>query len=375
MNVGRTSPGIVFERIIKGLSKIHEVDVVSANYDPSVDLSLVKNTIITKRYFRHPRIYKALISLFRIDPRDILWAKKVRKALIAKNLNNYELILSLVSFHHYAPLITANTIKNLTGIKHAVYMVDAIPAPLGWSKNNAYYKGVKNMMARLLPNVDYLFSSNSKMLKYQIETFVPNKKLVSKVLHNPAYGHFKNVPQKTPFKYMFLYTGGIYGLRTPKHVISAFKIFLEEFPNSTLEFVGSEISKEYLSEFTAEERKKVLVHPFTKDLKDFYERATALIDIDAVLTDDVYLSGKVVNYLLINRIIISISGKNSPARELFKEIPSIIKCDHLIEDIFNGMKTAVLKQREEIDFSDRRAVINLFKLDSVIDQFNKTVQV
>jgi hypothetical protein len=39
MNVGRTAPGIVFERLIYGLSSLHQIDVLTADYDPSIDFS------------------------------------------------------------------------------------------------------------------------------------------------------------------------------------------------------------------------------------------------------------------------------------------------------------------------------------------------
>lgn len=374
MNVGRTSPGIVFERIIQGLSKKFEIDLVTADYDPSINLTQIKNTIVVPRYFRHPRIYKALISLLKIDPRDILWARKVGKMLRSKNIKNHDLVLSLISFHHYSPLLSSVIIGKTAKIKKAAYFVDAIPAPIGWSKDDGYFRAVKKMMARLLPDFNYLFSSNPKMLEYQLGTFNSKKDLVSEVLFNPMYGEFRNYRRRNNLNYMFLYTGGIYGLRNPQFVISAFKLILKEFPESTLEFVGSIISEHYFKDFSQEERKKVLIHPFTKDLHDFYERATALIDIDADLADDVYLSGKVMNYMLINRIIISETGKTSPARELFSNISSIIQCDHSIEEMAKGMKSAILKQNNQIDFGDRKYIIDKFKLDSVIDTFIKTIQ-
>ena len=45
MNVGRTATGIVFERLIHGLSSLHQIDVLTADYDPSIDLSRVCNTL------------------------------------------------------------------------------------------------------------------------------------------------------------------------------------------------------------------------------------------------------------------------------------------------------------------------------------------
>jgi hypothetical protein len=369
MNVGRTSPGIVFEKLIQGLSEIHEVDLLTSDYDPSIDLSSVKNVIEIKRRFRHPRIYKFLISLFNLDPRDLLWAKKSFSYLNKKDHIGYDLILSLLSFLNYAPLITGALYIKRNSSKLAVYTVDALPAPLGWSENNGYFKGTKKMIAAYLSKADFLFSTNRQMLEYQLSTFEPKKNLISDVIYMPVNDkiHFYNSSNRN--SYMFLYTGGIYGLRTPKYILSAFKKILKDFPNSTLEFVGSLIPEKYFFDFDLEEKCKVIIHPFTRDLNQFYERATALIDIDADLPNDVFLSGKMINYITINRIIITETGDNSPSRGIFKGVPSILQCGHNVNEISNAMKYAIQNQKR-LDFNDREEVIKLFSLKSIISRLN-----
>jgi glycosyltransferase involved in cell wall biosynthesis len=369
MNVGRTSPGIVFEKLIRGLSRIHEVDLITSDYDPSIDLSTVKNVIEIKRRFRHPRIYKFLISIFTIDPRDWLWAKKGIRQLRRKNKKRYDLVFCFLSFHHYAPLVTGVLYIKKHSSKLAVYTVDAIPAPLGWSKNDFYFKAVKKMMATYLQKADFLFSGNHQMLHYQLETFRSKENLIAEVIYNPILSSFENYDIVEPGNYMFLYTGGLYGLRTPKYVLAAFKKILKEFPNSTLEFVGSFIPEEAFKDFSFEERKKVIIHPFMRNLKEFYERATALIDIDADLHNDIYLSGKISNYLTINRMIICITGILSPSRKIFEGIDSIIQCSHDVGEVTVAMRKAI-RYQGEIKIKDRENVLKIFQLESIINQLN-----
>jgi glycosyltransferase involved in cell wall biosynthesis len=369
MNVGRTSPGIVFEKLIMGLSKFQEVDVLTADYDPSIDLSAVKNIIEIKRRFRHPRIYKFLISIFNLDPRDWIWAKKAISLLEKKEHAGYDVVVSFLSFHHYAPLITGILYTKKNHSKLAVHTVDAIPPPLGWSKNDAYFRGVKKMMADYLLKADFLFSTNRQMLDYQLSTFKPKNNLITEVIYNPGHDKVRFYNANNDSDNVFLYIGGIYGLRTPKYILRAFKKLLKDFPNSTLEFIGSVIPENLFSDFDSEERCKVIIHPFIRDLSKFYERATALIDIDAELPNDVFLSGKIVTYLTINRIIIAETGQNSPSRIIFKQIPSILQCDHNVEQLTDAMKKAIL-QKGQIDFNDRADVISLFDLNSVIDKLS-----
>jgi hypothetical protein len=369
MNVGRTSPGIVFEKLIQGLSRIHEVDLLTSDYDPSIDLSTIKNSFEIKRKFRHPRIYKFLISIFTIDPRDWLWAKKGIKQLERKNKKRYDLVFSFLSFHHYAPLITGVLYTKKYSSKLAVYTVDAIPAPLGWSKNDLYFKAVKKMMAIYLQKADFLFSGNHQMLDYQLKTFRGKTNLIAGVIYNPILSSFENYDLVEPGNYMFLYTGGLYGLRTPKYVLAAFKKILKEFPNSTLEFVGSIIPEEAFKGFSFDERKKVIIHPFTRNLQKFYERSTALIDIDANHDNDIYLSGKISNYVAINRVIICITGISSPSRKIFNGIESIIQCSHDVDEVTKAMRKAI-RYQGATKIKDRENVLKIFQLESVINRLN-----
>jgi len=369
MDLGRSAQGIVFERIIHGLSKIHNIDLLTSEYDPSIKLSRVRNTVLIKRKDIHPRIHKLLISIFGINPFDWLWSKKAISLLNKKKYKNYDLVLSLITFHHYTPLIAGVLYTKNHPSKLAVHSLDAIPAPIGWSKNDSYFKSVKKMMGKYLPISDFFFTTNEQMLKYQLSTFVPKTNLITEIIYNPSFGKIKHYEHCKSGKNTFLYTGGLYAARKPTYILEAFKRILSEYPDSTLEFIGGHLPGNSLSIFNSEDKEKVIMHPFTRDLNPFYERATALIDIDADFPDDVFLSSKITNYITINRIIITQTGDNSPSREIFKGIPSILQCGHNVDELAAAMKKAI-EQKGKADFSDREKVISLFDIDSVIDKLN-----
>ena len=127
-----------------------------------------------------------------------------------------------------------------------------------------------------------------------------------------------------------------------------------------------------MKSITTKARSAIEIHPFTRDLDPFYKNATALIDIDADLENDVFLSSKIVNYLNINRIIISETGLNSPSRHLFKEISSIIHCDHNSDELYEAMIKSNLI-RSNISYEDRLAAIEIFSVEKNIEKFEKIV--
>lgn len=368
-NVGKTAPGIVFERIIYGLACKNEVDVLTADYDPSIDLSNVSNVFMLNKKKPYPRLNKLFLILLGFNPLDCFFAWKGKRKISKDKIKDYDLVFSFLSFQHYIGLIIGLYLCREFRKKFAVYSVDAIPAPIGWLKYDRYYRGLQKMVAYYLSEADAFFSSNHQMLEYQLKIFKPKANLFSDVLYNPSFGDRKHLPQNNEKTKIFVYTGGIYGVRKADYLLKGFEKLVKIYPDSKLIFVGTQSKSLPLEELNSETLLKIEVHSFTKDLSHYYNYATALIDIDADLENDVFLSSKMTNYLLIDRIVISETGKNSPSRHMFKGIDSIIQCDHDSDKICEAMIKAI-QVKKSVDFNDRLEVIKLFGLNNVAEELN-----
>jgi glycosyltransferase involved in cell wall biosynthesis len=193
------------------------------------------------------------------------------------------------------------------------------------------------------------------------------------VLLNPTPQNRLNLQKPQMKKINFLYTGGVYGRRNVKSVMAALAIVLKEYPNVYLVFVGATLNSNDLSVLSEVDRLHVETHAFTKDLTDFYSAATALLDIDADLDDDVFLSGKITNYLIVNRIIISITGKNSPSTKIFSHVNSILQCEHDPKLIAECMLRAI-NLSPTMDFTDRDVLIEKFSAKSVVDNLEAVLE-
>jgi glycosyltransferase involved in cell wall biosynthesis len=372
-NVGRTAPGIVFERLIHGLSSFHQIDLLTADYDPSVDLSNLSDTIIVRKYNMHPRVYKFLISLFNVNPYDYYWSLKALRKLKKRSNQDYDLVFSCTSYHHYASIVTGIKIANDYKSKFVIYAVDAIPAPEGWPENKYYYQGVLRMMSKYLSLADAFFSSNHLMLAYQLEKFTPKHRFLSDVVYNTGGLNSVEYPLITSTSNNFLYTGGIYGARKAEYLLQGFEKLLEEYPDSKLIFVGSHLLASTLLRVKPQTVDKIEIVPFTKDLTEYYRNATALIDIDADIENDVFLSSKMTNYIMINRMIISETGQNSPSRHLFKGIESILQCGHDSDQICEAMEKAIVT-KNSVSFNDRKSLLELFDIKSIVAKLNKSLE-
>ena len=367
-DIGLTAPGIVYERLIEGLSKYHDIDLLTTNYN--ADIKICNNIIIQKyNKIKNDRINyyidRMQIGLISTNINYLLWSKKAKRLIKRK----YDLIFSFISFSHYLPLIAGVEIaKNES--KLFVYSVDAIPPPKGWLTDTFLTNGIYKLLKKKFLKVDAFFSSNENMLAYQLQKFEFNSNLINGVIYTPGPKKILNFSLEKIKYPVFLYTGGIYGPRKPSFLLNAFKELLKIYPNATLEFIGTTINEIHLKNFTKQERSQVIFHPFTKNLNSHYERSTALIDIDADLPNDVFLSSKITNYIFVNRIIISETGLNSPSRNIFNNIPSIIQCNHNQNEIYRAFLMAI-ELCEKIDFSDRKIVQNIFNIDTIVKKLNE----
>jgi hypothetical protein len=368
-DIGVTAPGIVFERLIIELMKKSEVDVFCVN-NLSLDLAECSKINSINCFFVKSKLInmlsRLLMRFFSFDLMSMLIAlflrKKINKTITIKH--KYDGLIAFVSHSHYSSLLVAENIKkNIVGAKYLAYFVDAIPAPIGWIKENENIK-LKNFIINRLRNVDILCSSNEMMLKYQLSMIDPNRLPKSGVLYNPSITQQVDLPHCDNLKKVFLYTGSIYGPRKVSYLFLALKKILSIRDDVYIVFVGSNIPVDQFNLLSNSEKTHVICHDFTENLIGFYENSIALLDINSDLIDDIYLSSKVIGYLGVNRLIISESVDNSPPAILFSNIPSILRCDHNPDSIFNCM-TYAIEVSGAVDFSDRKKLLQLVSGESV----------
>jgi hypothetical protein len=370
-DIGQSAPGVVFERLIMGLSSSHQLTIISANNNSKLNLSKVNHWYVIKKIKGSTLIHKPMMSYFGFNILDILWARKVFSYVKSLESNHFDVVFSFISNHKFAPLIAGYRISMALNCRFALYSVDAIPA-FGWPEESRYYLKVEKMMKKYLNKVNALYSSNFQMLNYQLSFINNPKEVVSDVIYNPIIEKFNKYSIIKGVDYCFVYTGKIYGLRNPKYVLEAFEKLLLKYKNSKLIFVEAIIPKEFLSNLKIETIEKIEFHPFVTNLEPFYTKATALIDIDAELDNDLFMSSKITNYININRIIISESSFNSPSNQLFKNIHSVFQCSHNSDEICDSMIKAI-ELKLSISYEDRNNILTLFNLDNVINRLNKSL--
>lgn len=374
-NLGKTAPGLVFERLVREIALRHDVVVACLNdYTNEKSINIYSGSGLGVHSHLNPRtqarLSKLSLSLVGDD-----WGARLNAVILEEVLNKgmgsgvgFDYVLSLISFRHTSPLLLAERlVQRGVGEKSIAYFVDAIPAPLGWSVNNLEFRGLQRFSARRIKRLDALFSSNAQMLEYQLSLVSDVTHLRTGVLYNPISSTGKIFPSASKNQFNFLYAGSLYGKRTPKYLLDALKKVLKQNDKVYLVFVGSNIESQDLSVLNDVEKAHVVIKPFASDLDPYYRDAVALVDIDADMCDDVFLSSKVTNYLPVNRIILSETGRNSPASRLFSGVKSIVQCGHDSDEIAKSM-LRIIDEAATSTYEDRLLLIEAFSVGAVVDQ-------
>lgn len=340
--IGDSAAGQVFDTIIKELSTSHNVYIICPNAHASYsshDTITLLPTISPPKKLRWSLSMSSAL-LFGLNINDYIGAKKHIKEVGISTLPHIDSILSFVSSQRYFGLILGKYLSKHLQAKWAVYSVDPIPAPYPWTKNYFLRKRIEQVFRRLAKRCDLFMSSNLQMLQYQLK-ILKGFQGHTEVIHTPIYLPQHNYKPNNSLAPSFLYTGHVYGLRRIDNILSAFRLLLEDFPNAKIVFVGHNSTNLFATYQDLINFKSLEIHKFATDLSTFYDNSTVLLDINADIDNDVFLSSKIINYLVIPKPIISISGANSPSRQIFTNDNSIIHCNHKVEEIYKAFKRSL----------------------------------
>ena len=359
---------IFYKRILCELAKEATIDVVS-DQAPDQYLDCVRKQYCVPFSRSQQGWYRRFLRWFGTTPISEKWSQRVEQ-VVAKD---YDVVIAFMATSQLTPAVCGRYLSQKLGCKFAVYAVDAIPAPGGWTRKRSEFWGKRRIVAKNFAAADYVASSNPHMLEYQLSIFPNKPNLYSDSLLTPSPDRSYVAPPSNEM--LFLYTGSLYGMRNPDHFFKAFKRLLAKYPNAQFVIVGIKKKLRNIEKIlTKEELKHISSAPHTNDLEPLFARAKVLVDIDADLEKDPFLSSKIVTYLKVNRVILSETGKITPSREIFAGLNTVVQCDHNEDSLYEGMLRAIEVADSNPDFSEREALIKEFSIETVSARFWRGLQ-
>lgn len=343
--VGGNAPGILYERLLRALSEHCTLDFAVGKWVPSgkIEYRSLQTFCFPKMKHWMKRI---LTVLFKGD----IFSRRARSKIVFPE--DTDVILSLCSNDRFWALEAGEYWAGKSGKPWACYFVDAIPSPVEWVGNTLYRRTVESIVRRVSGKISFLGGLSSEMLEYQ-KTLFPEQ--VSSAVFLPPMESAEIRPLPNPENPpLFLYAGRIYGRRSARHLLEAFSSMEG---SARLVFAGSDrrIHRE-IKLYAPRCSDRIEVLPWVSDLEPLIARATALIDLDAELEKDVYLSSKLFTYLAYPRPIVNITGARSPARRLLQGLNSVLVCPHDSKSVEIALRRCI-NDFGTFYYSDRQALL------------------
>lgn len=370
-NFGPT--GIVVKQIADGFYKNHVIPLIIAFdiNDKSIDHSYLE--IPGKNFFWHSK-YSTQIEKFRLilskNCKDYFYYVKDLRCSIDFCMQKHEddkLQFVMVVSSGNIPIRLMRLGQKLSkkfNIPYLLHATDPLPSPKEWGEKEIYRKAVIKAISPFYKKADLISASNPVMLDYQLKSLGLIQKK-SFVLYNPL-SEWKELDEKKIVKNSFLYLGSVYGKRDPHVLIKTFLSLLEKVPDARLVFVGSRINLGNF-EIPPKSRSNFVSIDWTEDVEKYIQEAEVLIDYNANIQGDVFLSSKLSKYIGYNRKILVICTKSSAPAFCFRNEENINITLSLYDQESIVEKCCQLLNLKPIEWEYRKRLVKNLQTENIIN--------
>lgn len=370
-NIGKSATGIVIESFLKYLDNSKELNLIiicNQNYSDYAfkDLRLIG---FEKQHVNF--YYKLSLIFFGKEPGSNAW---VKEGLNKLGDTKIDIIIALTSAYSIRSFQLAFEISRKKHIPYVLHALDPMPSPKAWGEHPVLRYGIKKSVRPYYKSAALISASNRQMIAYQCNQLGLNDKKTT-FFYNPSNSGKDNSFQalqtlngKKEIK--FLYLGTLYDKRSPACILDALEQLYQKGFQVSFSFVGNINSvriKELLKGYSF-----VKLLPFQDNPDQIISEHDILVDIDADIEDDVFISSKLNFYLAIPRPILCVTPENSPSAILVKDCgSSVIVSIHKSESIYQAI-FELLKQKK-IDYIDRQVLLKEVSLSMVGEKIEKTI--
>lgn len=324
------------------------------------------------------RLAKLGIILTRYDWINYSFERFALKFFTAEKRNNSNtkiILMPFLSMGDFSALQIAHKIKNRYGFPMWIHTVDPLPSVSAWGEKEVFRKAVIRTLQPAFNTAELFSANNPFMTKYQVNLMSFKGNFFTHYTINSLEKKLQTSPQNKS-NIVFMYAGSFYGKRQPDMLIYGFSMAVERMgaQKITLKIFGKnsiELEKYNLSE---EILKQIEIKGFSKNIKEELFNADVLIDVDANISNDVFMSGKIVEYLAYNKPLVILSPEGSPTRSLFEnygEEQGVFMSSYQQEELFFAIKKASFFARNVKFKLNRESVLNRFKSETVLQLMDR----
>jgi len=367
-SIGGSPVGKVNENLINGLAKAgHQLLVVCA-----YNLGIINGNVSLYKLKPQFRVSNKLVKLttifFHKGIEYAYWAYKIHEKLKSK-IHDFqpEIVFTLGYRGGDSSINLGMKWAKMQKIPYAIHLVDPIPPPKGWETYEVYRKSVVKPIKDALQFAHLLSMNNPEMLSFQQSNLNFNILNKSFILPDPIV-NTKNVLGPPGNKKIISFLGSFYSARKPESLIKGFAKYCEKGNNAELHIIGKNNIDLEIFGVSKEIQNKIILMNWTNDIDKVCKESTILVDVDADLPNDVFISSKLKEYLALDRVILSITRENSPARNFLKNIKdSIVFSDHNYLNVAEAIEKAFDTTYDFQIFKERKEVIDVLDINNIVD--------
>jgi glycosyltransferase involved in cell wall biosynthesis len=365
--LNNSAAGRVFRKFIDAFLKKQAGLFILAN---EIDQSLKDKTKyieLGQPALTHSRLFKLLFTLFNFDFEGYSRLIKGQRIFIQLTKEySPDIILVFSASYGFASVNLGYFLSKKYDIPLAVHCADPMPSPPGWGEHPLLRNATIRYIGKRLRFASYLSYTNPTMLESQVNTLAITGKTKTAVIFNPGpEDHEKSGCIKSN-KNIFLFAGSLYNKRNPQKLIDAFALFIKSVPDAKLIFLGSMQTRPVIPE---DLNQSVEIIGWTDFPEQYMNSAGVLIDIDAEIEEDVFISSKLNNYIYYNKPILIISQPGSPSRRFLEECrATVFFSKNETKDILSKLLIIQGNKLQEIDFNERNKIREKLKPDQLISE-------
>lgn len=343
-----------------------------------------KNTIVlNKDYCLSPRMAKAGIILFGRDFLNANFERDATKRILKDSQLKNEANLIIMPFMHmgdFSSVEIAYRLKMKRKWLLWIHTVDPLPSVEAWGEKPIFRKAVIRSLNSKFKCAELFSANNPSMTNYQVKlmgykgnsfTHYTISEFIEK---EDVYSN-----SKIQDEINLVYAGSFYGKRNPDLLIKAFEQALISNPqlNIRLLIYGKNNIKLDDYSFSNEVKSRVEIRGFSNNIGKVLSDADVLVDVDANIDGDVFMSGKIVEYLGYYKPLLVLSPKGSPTRELFETNNAdqgVFIAGYSLEELANSIKDVACFVKQKKRKLNRESVEHRFKGEVVLQNMVKELK-
>lgn len=371
-NFGKTSSGKTTERIVDGLhAKGHEVEVLCAKKYTASKNYVVH--VVNPKPLRPSEFFKRAGNFFTKELNYIFWELRAKQKG-SKIVSEFQPDILYSRGSPVASMTVGNFLKKKFALHHVIHFADPIPATADFITNGKEKRKLLKTIKPIIFNADKLSFVTKEMGDYQnlnLKNKIPKNKIF--ISPNPKP---ENVKLHKPLqeKFIFLYLGTFSPQRNPEIILKSFLEFSAGKKDVEFHIYGGEINRKVINDLEIYSPQIKVFGP-TSNIYEIFKNVNVLVDVDPVFNDQIFISGKLMEYLSVNRYILSISPENSPARGLLKDLSSsVFFAKSNMEQIVGKMDLLYQLDWDDSNFAERQKLDATISFQVIIKELDNQFQ-